>query len=66
MHAVGIRIFNPFAFTAFKGFWDVVEAPEPRDPEAARKAFDKLIYDREGCRRDVDAQMLMAMYPDQF
>lgn len=66
MHAAGIRIFNPFAFTAFKGFWDVVERDVPGDPKASRAAFDKLVYDREGCRTEVDAQMLMALYPDQF
>ena len=66
MHATGIRIFNPFAFTAFKGFWDAIEKPEARDPKASRETFERLLYDRPGCANDVDAQMMMAMYPDKF
>lgn len=58
-----IRIFNPFGLRLFPSL--DVEQPAPRDPGAAREAFESMISGHPGCQCETGAQMLMAMYPDQ-
>ncbi|MEL7343309.1 MAG: hypothetical protein AAFN59_00430 [Pseudomonadota bacterium] len=51
----------------FSGFQGVDEtATEVRDPGAVRECFDQMIHGHPGCESESGAQMIMAMYPDQF
>ena len=60
-----IRSFVPTIAEFFAGFRAPEEVVE-RDPGAARECFEQMIHGHPGCESEAGAQMIMAMYPDQF
>ncbi len=61
-----IRFFDPIAdlFSGVRKVGEVVT--EVPDPGAARECLEQLVYNHPGCESEAGAQMIMAMYPDQF